>query len=764
MKQGKLVKQGKFWKIESADMKNPITVPGDFGLTDDMNGKDVTFDNTGGPVKAIIFEGKKYIKQQVVFIPERRQEGKGGNTSIGNSTPIGTAHAPYNFVPINEKIVKSPIDINAATFDKSNLDLLSGEISIEIEALTPLFIRGLKSLNLDKDEKTPEFYKGLTYSIPGSSLRGLLRSMIEIASYSKMGSVNQSTFTKRFNYRAFADKSLTLRDSYASKMLVHEQVPVDCYYPKVKAGVLIKEGLKYTICEGLHYKVEEDDAFLKGVISEKMSYLDTVSNRYKKNNRYNADIYKVYYTAGATATHAHSGKVLKYAKVTNISKSAFPSSLSGYLVCTGWMVGSGVGIRSRGKHMHWVIGNINYTKKIEIASDVIDNYNNDISRDGMNLIKKFEDRRIKEVPCFFITDSSNRIISFGQTGMFRLAYDKSLIEFFPEGHKMFKENDFTELLFGKIDVMPSRIFVEDCNLIKGTVSNEIKIPAIMGSPKPTTFQHYLKQDINSITSENNSRGQLSGFRGILDYNQSTVVNGHKLYWHQPSVDYPERIELGSRKFQSFLQSNHGLDNFRNFDFRRDKITFNIASLSPVQYNALTKYTLTKTESQHTSIKPILKNAIFKGIIRFEKLTKEELGSLLFFLHLPDNLCLKIGMGKALGFGSIRISAKTRISDRKLRYMDFQTGWGSSDTQKELEKHEIESIIKIFENYILSFVSPSHSVASLWELDRMKEFKTMLDISNSLSGKKASYMLIKDAVGENEYKLRPILLEPTKYIL
>lgn len=762
MKRGKLIKEGKFWKIVSADLKNPMMVAGDFGLTDDLNGKDVSFDTTGGPVKSIIFEGKTYSKRQINMTPAAGQAGRGQNPANIGTTSIGQAHAPYNFVPINEHIVKSPLDINAVVFNKYNADLLSGEISIEIEALSPVFIRGLKTLSMEKDEKTSEFFKGSMYSIPGSSFRGLLRTMIEIASYSKMGSVNKATFLKRFNYRAFADKSLTLRDSYASKMLVHEQRPTECYYPKVKAGVLIKEGLKYHICEGMHYKVEEDDAFINGVIAEKMSNLDPRTGKYKKNNRYSVDYSTVYFTAGIATTHRHSSKVLKYAKILNISSSTFPTSLKGYLICTGWMVGSGIGPRSRGKHMHWVIGNINYSNKIEISSDVIGNYNDDTSRDGMNLVKKFEDRRIKEVPCFFITDSSNNIISFGQTGMFRLAYDKSLIEFYPEGHRKIAENDFTETLFGKIDVITSRVFVEDCILKEGEVSNEIKIPAIMGSPKPTTFQHYLKQDINSITSENNSRGQFSGFRGIHDYNQSTIINGHKLYWHQQNVNYPERIEIGSRKFKAFLQSNNTLDSFRDFDLNRDKTTFTLRTLSSEQYNLLIKYTLAKSESQYTSIKPILKDAIFEGKIRFENLAKEELGALLFILNLPNNLCLKIGLGKALGFGSIRILSKTTISNKSQRYSQIMSGWNHNNkVTTELNKQEVSIIIKAFENYILSFINPSSS--SLWLEDRMIELQTMLKISNSLSGIKASYQLIRNENGENEYKLRPILLSPTKYI-
>lgn len=72
----------------------------------------------------------------------------------------------------------------------------------------------------------------------------------------------------------------------------------------------------------------------------------------------------------------------------------------------------------------------------------------------------------------------------------------------------------------------------------------------------------------------------------------------------------------------------------------------------------------KTKAQYTIIKPIKRNIKFKSRIRFENLTKEELGALLFVLDLPENHYHKIGMGKPLGLGSIEIKPSLFIVDRK----------------------------------------------------------------------------------------------------
>jgi len=770
MKKGRLIKEGRFWKISSSG-QNPMNVPGDFGLTDDMLNQEVEFDTTGGPIKLIRYNGKSYTKkehtQNIMAKPnypnnrnnnyERRENNQPAQQ---RNEPIGYARAPYNFIPINDHVAKSPLSINEVCFNSYNNDRFSGSISLDIESLTPIYIRGMKSVSDESTAKTADFFMGKDYCIPGSSLRGLLRTMTEIVSYGKMGSINKDTLTKRFHYRAFADQSLTLREEYASKMIKKEGHP-EYYYPKVKSGVIKKEERNYVICEGSYFKVEEDLVVTNGVLAEKMSYFDENRDQYKQNRKYKPEFKTVYFKALAETVHHHS-KDLKYAKVSDISISPAQSLSKGYLVCTGWMVGQGRGPRSRGKHMHWVIGDINYSKETRISEDVVNNYVNDISRNGMDLISKLKNREIKEVPCFYITDANNKIISFGHTGMFRLAYEKTLIEFFPDGHRHIEKPDFTEMLFGKNDVVPGRVFVEDAFTTNEKLSNQIEIPSIMGSPKPTTFQHYLKQDSSQITAEYNQSGRLSGYRGIKDFNQDTFVSGNKFYWHQSNINYPTKIEIKTDTFRDFLNSNGLMNLFRGFPFLQGRTEFSLNSLTPEQKKAVVKFNLSQKEAQYTAIKPMLSNAKFKGNIRFENLTKIELGALLFTLNLPENLCLKIGMGKGLGFGSIRLNANVNLSDRNRRYTNLLSEWNGVDVDSTgLSQKEIDEIIRSFEQYILSEIKSTNS--SLWQEQRFIELKTMLDFKNKIDGEKARYMLIKDADGKNEYKSRPILQSPTDYI-
>jgi len=120
-----------------------------------------------------------------------------------NKTIKESAKAPYNFVSLNDKIVPSDLkegiipDFNE--FKKDVKDgLYSGYIELEIETLAPLCI----------DSKEKGLFFGIniggTPIIPGSSLRGLTRTMIEIMGFGKMKFVED----RRLFYRSFGEKFL----------------------------------------------------------------------------------------------------------------------------------------------------------------------------------------------------------------------------------------------------------------------------------------------------------------------------------------------------------------------------------------------------------------------------------------------------------------------------------------------------------------------------------------------------------------------------
>lgn len=552
------------------------------------------------------------------------------------------AHAPYNFIPLNQKIVG--IKDNAIPdFDIYDEKRNTGWIEIEIETKTPLFIKDGK-----ESKETAIFFspKG-TPQIPGSTLRGMTRNLVEILSFGKFIK-NISFDDKRLYFRGLADKS-NLRKAYQEKMASFDRKSKKSK-GKFDAGVLRKRGLDYVIISsGNNYKqILKIDA---------QREVKNLGQRYAEFNFY-----------------------------------LLPGQ--GYLVVSGDM---------NNKKRDWLIefpGN--NAPEIQISREDVKNYNNDITRaDAVPDLIKLAAKG--DVPCFYVqwTDHNGKNrVSFGHTGMFRLAYEKSIGEHVPENLNESEKIDFPEAIFGNKTTFAGRVFFENLMLCEGQqdIFMGEGVPKILSSPKPTTFQHYLVQ-----TSDNN--------RALNHYNLNSPIRGYKQYWHKSGENW---IENDKKSIE-----NHA--------------------------------------SQYTKINPVKPGIKFSGRIRFENLSDEELGALLFALDLPEGCFHKIGMGKPLGLGSIKITPRLYISDRKNRYEKLFSEWNNSIEASD--KVKIDALKNSFEDYVLEKIGET-SADTLWKTERLKELLTMLDYNKGTElekSNKISYMSIQ----RKEFTERFVLPLPTQ---
>jgi CRISPR-associated protein (TIGR03986 family) len=120
--------------------------------------------------------------------------------------------APYNFVPLNSKVVE-PYWAPFISHDIPFKDGRSGTLQVTLKTYSPLFIRDPEKKEIDEDKKDKVTYlfshtedeKGeKKYFIPGSSLKGMIRSVMEIMTFSRMKMVNDH----KFAYRDFHNKRL----------------------------------------------------------------------------------------------------------------------------------------------------------------------------------------------------------------------------------------------------------------------------------------------------------------------------------------------------------------------------------------------------------------------------------------------------------------------------------------------------------------------------------------------------------------------------
>jgi hypothetical protein len=151
---------------------------------------------------------------------------------------------------------------------------------------------------------------------------------------------------------------------------------------------------------------------------------------------------------------------------------------------------------------------------------------------------------------------------------------------------------------------------------------------------------------------------------------------------------------------------------------------------------------------------------FKFKVHFENLSAEELGALTWILNIAadDNIRLKIGMGKSLGMGAIRIKARLFKNHSTTRYTSLMEngGWtGTSSEESGLPETAMQKFVQMM-NEELGIDFMKHQ--------RIRALLTMLQWPGP-AREWTRYMEIehpdpKEKRGKrNEYKDRPVLPTP-----
>ncbi|AKB67860.1 TIGR03986 family type III CRISPR-associated RAMP protein [Methanosarcina mazei] len=605
-------------------------------------------------------------KNQQQYFSSQKQKTEDVELSKNDSSSE-VARAPYNFVPLNKTLVLAD-NLPSKGIHGSYLESrCTGYIECELETLTPTYIRGsltekeVKEQKLSKD-KSDFFSPAKKIRIPGSSLRGMVRNLLEVASWGKFGFFEE----KNLYFRAFAGSSKSLREEYSNQMKPEDKVSGNSIY-KMSAGYLAKEGFDYYIYPA---KIDLNEEHFKSIeIGESENKIRSI------------------------------GEERRYFNFYEIQDGV-------HIVVSGKM---------ENKKNDWMINEINRDpeSRIRIPEEDILSYKLDESRGRFvpDLLKLCVEK--SEIPCFYIKwidNEGEERVSFGHTALFRLSYKKSIGEHIPTNNNKYKNKlDIANALFGttfeeekdlKKSSLASRVFFEDAFLLNPTENPIMReaIPHILLGPKATSIQLYLEQE------ENNKDN-------LKNYNDSVRIRGNKFYWHKSG---------------------------RNWEQDRNSIAKN--------KNILTK------------IKPVKPNTKFKFKIRYENLTENELGALLFVLRLPEGCAHKIGMGKPLGLGSVKITPKLYSSKRSKRYSTLfvNDSWNLAETEQG--KEAIEDIISIFEDHILTLIRNKEETIgdSLWDTPRLKQLRILLDVENGEKleqEKKTNYMGIK------EFKERKVLPIP-----
>jgi len=536
--------------------------------------------------------------------------------------------APFNFVPLSEKVF-FPNWADRVSHDIPFSDGESGEIEITITAKSPIFIRDHK----EKEEFCHHIYPNgkKEYYIPATSVKGMVRNVLEIMSFSKMSFFNDDTYA--------------VRDMSDSQNFYMKEMKKSTF-----CGWLKKKDNGYVVEDcGTPARIRQDELdnsfatyFKRGIFDEKVEYNKTAEYKYEM-------LKDIKLTQKFSYKKKDNGKEIYI----------IGDEREGTIVLTGQSSGRKEGKDANGKIYEFIFFKSNGEELI-IEEEVFDNFKFAYfdgrktqpieSSDWTYWKKKLEND--EEVPVFFQKDNQGKIKHFGLSYLYKLPYKysiKNAIETVSKEH-FDKRADLAETIFGFIDEDSKKALkgrVQFSHFKADTKPPIFKtITTVLGSPRASYYPIYMKQDCRTNgTIESNEYNTLMS--------KKTEIRGRKRYPIQQKIPNPtihQRDEKSSTTFQPLGTYDKESKLFNEFTF--------------------------------------------SGKLRYHNLRKAELGAIISALTFHGNseeFYHSIGMAKPYGFGKISIdidmSAKKQIellqTYEELMKREISNNWLETEQIKEL---------------------------------------------------------------------------------
>ncbi len=385
---------------------------------------------------------------------------------------------PYAFVPLNERIYflseeerKLLENVQDVPFENG----YSGRIDLKLKAVTPFCVK------IEANNGNVPFY-----TIPGSSIKGMIRSVFEIIT---MSNFRNGVSNDRYSFRDLNNNNYTLKSG-------KEQ----------KSGILIKLDNKYYVqpCES------EKKTYGEIAEEEGLQYQDIAGGKTAKDKFQKLESPVILYDDGTAQIYLFSGFM-------NNKKHEFLFDVPEF----------------------------DEARLIPLKDDKLKDFLFIHEQENENASWKFWKKRLKNynsiseikqdkfdgvVPCFFRTHINDKnekcVLDLGFSYLYRQAYAKSIHDFIPKCYRRDEKNEQNKENEKEINVdLAQSVFgyTKGDKALKGRVqfgSVILENPKfsseqcfILGSPKPTFYPFYIEQE----------EGQLK------DYFTGTKLSGYKRY-------------------------------------------------------------------------------------------------------------------------------------------------------------------------------------------------------------------------------------------
>ncbi|MBM4290423.1 MAG: TIGR03986 family CRISPR-associated RAMP protein [Deltaproteobacteria bacterium] len=560
----------------------------------------------------------------------------------------------YNFVPLpasGEPVL--PEWAEQVSMDVPFRDGVCGHIDIELEAQSPLFIRGAQQQRGQVQE--PYTDHAGRFAVPGTSLRGMLRSVIEIASFGKLGPVNDSTFGLRDL------KTRHLYGDYMADIQRREDSNKNEPMTLVNAGWLSRELDPADPSQHVYKIYPCHFARVEYAALEQFARHETIKlPSFNPNDKQSA--VRKYKQWGEHAWRFFTIPIRRLVSRGAVSARLKLKRLSDYgehhasgvrhagrFVFTGQPQNRQRGEKRKKHHDFFFYGStgdapLAVTRAQLESFELIHADGAEQHRDELNPNEEWgfwkkrlktlntlnasvspEERLGASVPVFFIVDPQKgneppRLRSFGLAMMFRLAYDMSVHDVLAQSQKHHTSPDLAALMFGYAELndkdkqghaksaLRGRVAVGQASLVGDASKVAAPVKAVLSAPKPTFYPAYIRQGVKDGGAP------------------ETQMKGAGYRW----VSYMRETKPRLRGWKRYLARNKWVERPR----------------LPEKAG----------ESVMTTFTPVKQGARFRFRLTVHNLREVELGALLWALDFGGSAgaAHALGMGRPLGYGRVRL--------------------------------------------------------------------------------------------------------------
>lgn len=569
--------------------------------------------------------------------------------------------ASYRFIPLvhsGDPLAQAPVDKivqpewgDQVSHDVPFSDGVMGTLDLEVTNHTPLFIRGVDPHQPNLPYQTPQQH----YGIPGTSLKGMLRGLLEAISFGKMSFVSPTRGSVRdLNnakvYRDFVTAKEERKDRKSQ------------YRPLTKAGWLdVSNPDQWMLTPCHHWRIEttrrpdRDTGSISDLLEADRKWDKVETNPITRLEWLGDLAWTDMYFKGDDevkpqyhpSKQGSNGMYLVYRKVYEVSKRPFEGYRAGRLVVTGKP--------SDRKHLEFVFQSPHDIAGVEpialndqVKRDYIATHSEGAEQHRTSArytaAAKFWMKTAKSqgtmIPVFYL-QHEGEVSAVGMAQMLRLPYKYSPAELFErylnKGSSQPTALDFAELLFGVVDRTPQnpeeslaftalrgRVQVETARSTDAQLGELIE--AVLGGPKISYYPFYVQQSHRDGRVKNIGKGQKyqAEYRTWMD--AEALPAGFKRYPRTISVRRPPRPTAEQSKVK-------------------------------------------------TSFTPLRSGATFKTRLYVHNLKPEELGALLWAIDFGgrSECWHQLGMAKGFGYGSVSLKISGHdITDMHAQMVDLES--------------------------------------------------------------------------------------------